>query len=104
MRGLKVAVVGMGVLIVVGVVGLVAAVAYRSAGRAANVASPSPGVAAAGAVLPDLLLDEPAGSRIAVVGQGDGRMVLVVQGGGPDRVVVVDGRTGQVVQRVRLAR
>lgn len=104
MRGLKVAVVGMGVLIVVGVVGLVAAVAYRSASRSASVAPAQGGVALPATILPDLLLDEPAGSRIAAVGQGDGRTVLLVQGGGPDRVVVVDGRTGQVLQRVRLAR
>ena len=31
-------------------------------------------------------------------------IALLLQGGGPDRVVVVDGRTNQVLQRVRLAR
>jgi hypothetical protein len=49
-------------------------------------------------------LDEPAGTRMmAVSGAGD-RLALLLQGGGPDRVVLLDPHSGLVVGRVALGR
>ncbi len=90
MRMLKVAMVVMGVMIIGGVGLLVAIISQRALTPPAN---PSPAV-----------LDEPAGTRIAGVSALPDRLALQLQGGGPDRVVVVDLRTGHVVGRASLAR
>lgn len=90
LAALKVAVVVMGVLIIGGVAILVVTVARRLGGPVAAVATP-------------LLLDEPAGTVIAAVAASGDRVVLQLRGGGPDRVVAVDGR-GIVVARIGLAR
>lgn len=90
MRALMVLVVAMGVLIVAGVAGLIAVVASRMASQRA------PALAAT-------VLDEPAGTRIAgIASLGDG-LALQLQGGGADRVVVVDPQ-GRVTRRLGLAR
>jgi hypothetical protein len=89
-RMLQVAVVGMGVLIVVGVVVLGVALMQRVSGLASPIAS--------------VLLDEPAGTRIAGVSMAPDRLGVQLQGAGPDRVVVVDLKTGRVLGRVGLAR
>ncbi len=89
MRTLMVLVVAMGVLIVAGVAGLIAVVASRTGALRA------PAFASA-------VLDEPAGTRIAgIASLGDG-LALRLEGGGADRVVVVDPR-GHVTRRVDLA-
>jgi hypothetical protein len=87
---LKAAVIIMGVLIVAGVVGLGVALTQRLSGQAASVAS--------------VLLDEPAGSRIAGVSASPDRLAVQLQGGGPDRVILVDTKAGRVLGRVALAR
>lgn len=87
---LKVAVVVMGVMIVAGV----ATLAYLIVSRA--YVAP----AAAG----NMVLDEPAGTRIAGTALSGDRMALLLQGGGPDRVVLVDPRSGKVAGRVSLGR
>ena len=90
MRALMVLVVGMGVLIVAGVAGLIAVVASRTG-------------ALHGPAFASAVLDEPAGTRIAgIASVGDG-LALQLQGGGADRVVVVDPQ-GRVVRRLGLAR
>jgi hypothetical protein len=90
MRGLMVAVVAMGVLIVAGVATIGVVIARR-------VFVPPP-------VAGNAVLDEPAGTRIAGVSALPDRLALRLEGGGPDRVVVVDLRTGLVVGRAGLAR
>ena len=95
MRGLKAAVVGMGVLIVAGTVVLLFVLAQRMSPAAGPIAS---------AAFPGAVLDEPAGTRIAAVSAAPDRLAVQLQGGGPDRVVVVDTRTGRVLGRVGLAR
>ena len=90
MRMLKVAVVVMGVMIVAGVTLLVVVIAGR-------VAAP------AGAPM-HAVLDEPAGTRIVAVSALPDRLALQLQGGGPDRVVVLDLRSGREVGRAALAR
>lgn len=90
MRALKFAVGAMGVLIIGATVALVVLVVQRVSG---------PGAATASTVL-----DEPSGTRIASAAASQDWIVLQLQGGGADRVVVLDPRTGRVLSRVALAR
>ena len=89
MRAVKAAVVVMGVLIVAGVALLVVLLVGR-------MQAPATGA--------NVLLDEPAGTRIAGSSASGDRMTVQLQGGGPDRVVIVDLRAGRVAGRVALAR
>ena len=97
MRALKIAVIVMGVLIVGGTIALVIAVARRSAAPVVPVAVSIPASMAA-------VLDEPDGTRIAGIVAVQDRLALQLQGGGTDRVVLVDPRTGAVAGRISLAR
>ena len=94
MRALKIAVVVMGVLIVVGTVGLVVGVLRRGT---APLAGGFPAVVQA-------VLQEPAGTRIVGIAALPDRLAVQLQGGGVDRVVVIDPRTGAIVGRISLAR
>jgi hypothetical protein len=96
MRGLKVAVVVMGVLIVLGTIGLVVGIARRSGTPVVAVATWPVAMAA--------VLDEPAGTRIAGVVAVRDRLAVQLQGGGADRVVLIDPATGAVAGRISLAR
>ena len=88
MRTLKIAVIVMGVMIVGGVATLGVLLFQRVAGP----------VAAVG----EVVLDEAEGTRIAGSTAVGEKVVLQLQGGGPDRVVVVDVRTGRVSARIVL--
>lgn len=90
MRALLAVVIGMGVLIVVGVAVLIATIVGRLGGAAGPAAGP-------------IVLDEPEGTRIAGVSSLPDRLTLMLQGAGPDRVVVVDIRSGRVLARASLA-
>jgi Family of unknown function (DUF6476) len=90
MRALKVLVVVMGVMIIAGVVGLVVVATRRV------VALPPPGVRT--------VMDEPAGTRMVGLSALPDRLAVQLQGGGPDRVVVIDLRNGRVLGRAELAR
>jgi hypothetical protein len=92
MRVLKIAVIVMGVLIVAGTMGLVAEVVRRLSGPGS-----SPGMVSA-------VLDEPEGTRIAGIATVQDRLAVLLQGGGVDRVVLLDPRTGGLSGRVTLAR
>lgn len=92
MRLLKAAVVIMGVLIVVGTATLATLIVQRLSGGV-------PGAAPA-----SLVLDEPTGTRIVAAAATGERLVLHLQGGGGDRVVVVDLRSGKPILRLGLAR
>ena len=96
MRALKVAVIIMGVLIVLGTITLAIAIARRSA---APVAAVAPLLASFTAVL-----DEPTGTRIAGIAVVRDRLAIQLQGGGSDRVVLIDPATGSVSGRIALAR
>jgi hypothetical protein len=91
MRALQVAVVVMAVLIVAGVATLAVVIVQRVSGAGRD------GGAQA-------VLDEPAGTRIAGIAAAADRLAVQLQGGGPDRVVVLDTRTGRVLARAGLAR
>jgi hypothetical protein len=90
MWALKAAVIVMGVLIVAGVTTIAVVITQR-------VLAPPPAVAG------PAVLDEPAGTRIAGVAALPERLLLQLQGGGPDRVVAVDLRTGRVATVAGLA-
>jgi hypothetical protein len=51
-----------------------------------------------------VVLDEPSGTRIAGIASGSDRIAVLLHGGGPDRVVFVDPRSGTLAGSVRLAR
>jgi hypothetical protein len=87
MRFLKILTIVMAVLIVVGTTVLLVAIARRLG---------SPSVPAPIAVL----LDEPAGTRIAGVSSVGDRLALRLEGGGADRVVLLDARTGAIAGRI----
>jgi len=95
MRVLLAAVIFMGILIFAGTAALVAVIVHRAA---------LPRHAAVAAAAVPLVLDEPAGTRIAASTAADERLVLRLVGGGPDRVVVVGLGSGSVLARVGLAR
>jgi hypothetical protein len=92
MRVLKVAVIVMGVLIIAGTLGLVVEVMRRVAGQGGSMTTVQ------------AILDEPVGTRIAGIAAVQDRVAVRLQGGGTDRVVLVDPRTGGLVGRISLAR
>jgi hypothetical protein len=96
MRALKVAVIVMGVLIVAGTMALVIGIARRSSTPVASSAALPASVSA--------VLDEPAGTRIAGIVALRDRLAVQLQGGGVDRVVLIDAATGTIAGRVSLAR
>ena len=91
MRALKLAVVVMGVLIIAGTATLAVLVVERLAGHA-------------GTTPLSVQLDEPPATRIAASASTGEQLTLLLQGGGPDRVVVIDLRSGRVRDRVALGR
>jgi len=99
MRALKIATIVMGVLIVVGTTGLIIGVARRAAPT-------TPGAVLPAAALPAFVsgvLDEPSGTRIAAIVAIRERLAVQLQGGGVDRIVLVDPATGAVAGRISLA-
>jgi hypothetical protein len=89
MRLLKAVTLAMAVLIVVGTAALLVVIGRRVAAPAA----PMPGA---------VLLDEPAGTRIAGIAAAGDRLAVWLEGGGGDRVVLLDARTGAVAGRIGL--
>ena len=92
MRFLKVLVIAMGVLIVVATTVLIVLIVHRlGETKPAKTAWAS------------ILLDQPVGTRIVGIAAADGRLALQLQGGGPDRVILVDPRAGTVVGTISIA-
>jgi len=96
MQALKVLVVVMGVMIVGGTVTLGVVIFNRMGGGG--------GGGGGTARSPALTLDEPAGTRIVAMAATADRIAVHLQGGGPDRVVWIDPKSGLVAGRVSLAR
>ncbi|HTI84476.1 MAG TPA: DUF6476 family protein [Acetobacteraceae bacterium] len=92
MRFLKALVIGMGVLIVVATTVLIVLIAHRLTGPPVS----------APAVAGPVLLDEPAGTRILTIATAGDRLAVQLQGGGPDRVLLVDPKSGSVMGRIAL--
>ena len=106
MRGLMTAVIGMGILIAVGATVLVVLLVQRMSSAVAPNASAviaSP-VVVTGAMETAAVLDEPAGTHIAALSLGGDRLAVQLAGGGPDRIVILDMRTGRIAARAALAR
>ncbi len=91
MRILTALTVAMGVLILLGTTVLVVALVKR----------PPPGT---GSGMVGLTLDEPAGTRIAAITAVADQLALELQGGGPDRVVLINPRSGVIAGRITLHR
>ncbi len=89
MRGLVVLVALMGVLIVAGVAGVAVTITHRLGAAPAQA---------------ETLLEEPVGTRMGGVAAVADHLAVLLSGGGPDRVVLIDPRTGRVVGRVGLVR
>ena len=94
MRVLKAITVIMAVLIIVGTATLAVLITKRLAGPPARIGD---GIA--------VRLEEPPGSEIAAIAsEGPGELALLLRGGGPDRVVVVDLASGRVRARIGVSR
>jgi hypothetical protein len=91
MRALLTLTIVMGVLIVLGTATVAVTIMHRM-----GAAAPRP---VAGGVL-----DEPAGTRIVGAAAFGDRLALVLQGGGPDRVVLFDPVSGRSLGRISLAK
>ena len=89
MRGLVALVIGMGVLIVLGTAVVIGTIVRRLS------APPAPAA--------EVVLQEPTGTHIAAASEAGNRLTAVLQGGGPDRVVVIDLASGRRLARVSLA-
>ena len=94
LRAVKIAAAVMAVLIVLGTTTLFVMLAKR--GMAPDAASLPAQVAA--------ILDEPQGTRIAGIAAVQDRLAIQLTGGGADRIVLVDPKSGQVAGRIALAR
>jgi hypothetical protein len=88
MRALLGLVIGMGVLIVAGVAVVVVTIANR--------------MGASTRLTHDLVLSEPAGTRITGVAGAGGSLAVLLQGGGQDRVVLVDPAHATIAGRITL--
>lgn len=92
MRLVKVLAVVMGILILIGSGVVVVTIVKRASGggSASNVA---------------VVLPEPAGTRIGGIAATSDRLAVLLQGGGgPDRIILVDTRTGAEAGSIALAR
>ena len=92
MRGLKILVVVMGVLIVAGTVTLGVLLVQRLNANASG---------GGGASL-ELVLDQPPGSHIAGVAAADGGLAVLVQRPDGERVLLIDTKRGRVSGEIRL--
>jgi hypothetical protein len=104
MRALKVLTIVMGVMILAGTGVLIAVIAHRIASPISRGAPGSVVAPVAGGMPFSLSLDEPTGTRIVGMAATQDRLAVQLQGGGSDRVVLVDPRSGAVVGRVMLGR
>ena len=87
MRALLVAVVVMSVLIVVGVATLAVTIVHRLS---------------APPVVASLILDEPSGTRFQTIAPAADRLAILLTGGGPDRIILLDPRTGKTTSHIGL--
>ena len=90
MRALLTVTVVMGVMILVGTALLVVVIFHRASAPTASTPMA-------------LVLDQPPGTRIVGIAATQDRLALQLQGGGKDRVVLVDPRAGTVTGRITLA-
>jgi hypothetical protein len=92
MRVVKIATVVMGIMILLGTVGLITAMLMRR-----------PGSQVAPANLA-VTLNEPPETRISGIAALSDRLAVLLQGGGADRVILVDPHTGAIAGRISVER
>jgi hypothetical protein len=90
MRALVALTIVMGLLIVAGTTTVAITIFHRIGG--------APRATASG------ILDEPAGTHILGAAAYGDKLAITLQGGGPDRVVIVDPANGRALGRLTLAR
>jgi hypothetical protein len=83
----------MGVLIIIGSTVVVVTIVKRTTTTAETTD--------AGAAV---VLDEPAGTRIGGIAAVSSRLAVLLQGAGPDRIVLIDPSTGKEAGTIALAR
>lgn len=93
MRGLKILVVVMGVMIIVATVALVVALVQRMNSAASGMAS---------GVSTDLALRQPPGTRIGQIAALDGQLAVWVERPDGGRILLFDPRGGRVTGEIRL--
>jgi hypothetical protein len=91
MRFLKVLTIVMGVFIIVGTTALLVVVARRLSG---GVSAPPASLA--------VQLDEAPGTHIVGMTNVADRLAVQLQGGGPDRILLLDAHSGAVAGRISL--
>lgn len=91
MRVLMAVTIGMGVLILVGTTLVIVTIARRMT---------APRARPEGVV--SLRLDAPAGTRIGSIAATGDRLAVELQGGGADRILLIDPDTGAVTGRITL--
>lgn len=102
-RVLLITVIVLGILLVIGFAIVVATIASRIAGGGEEAAAPAAAVAVTPAGEYEVAL--PAGYRVVSVIGEERRLVLHLAGpeGAPDRLMVLDARSGEVVRALVLA-
>ncbi len=105
-RALLAAVIVMGVMILVGTAVLISTVVHRATQRAQSTSSGFPAGGPQGGPAPTLSLDQPPGTRVALVTrQSDSLLAVTLSGGGlPDRVLVWSPAAARIVARLALHR
>ena len=89
MRALQAATIAMGVLIIAGTAALVVLIAQRAGGHPTAATR---------------ILDQPPGTRIAGIATAGTALALSLQGGGPDRILILDPRSLRITGQATLAR
>lgn len=97
-RWLKVAVVAMGIMIVLGVLGVIARIVYM----ASQGPRPPSAIAGSARLAPGSSLAIPAGHTVRQVSLSGDRLAIHYEGPGGGGIAVVDLATGQVLSRVQL--
>ncbi|MSP30093.1 MAG: hypothetical protein EXR09_06495 [Acetobacteraceae bacterium] len=103
LRALKILVVVMGVAIVGGTatLGILIIKHLRGSDPAPTAVTTLPIPASPTALLHQL--DEPGGSTITAIALSPDRLAIQLRGGGPDRVVLLDARSGTPIARIALS-
>lgn len=94
-KGLIFLVAGLGALIVLGLVAVVAGIVIKSSGPGAGLFSPAPAAAEIGVMLP-------AGAKVIGVTADDGVLHVHLETGGGASVWRIDAASGRVLGKIRL--